>query len=60
MKTEQNFICTTDKITADNLINQGLKLLNMSNGIYVFINDVLCNFEQIDNTKIFKTNKLTF
>ena len=57
---KQNFICTSDKETADKLINQGLKLLNISNGIYTFINDTICNFEQINSTKILQTNKLTF
>jgi hypothetical protein len=57
---KQNFVCTSDKSTADNLINQGLKLLSVSNGIYTFINDTICNFEQIDSTKILHTNQLTF
>lgn len=55
-----NFVCTSDKPTADSLINQGLKLLSVSNGMYTFINDITCNFEQIDNTKIIQTNQLTF
>lgn len=55
-----NFISTSDNETADKLINQGLKLLNVSNGTYTFINDVINNFEHIDNTKIFHTNQLTF
>ena len=55
-----NFVCTSDKSTADKLINQGLKLLSTSNGIYTFINDAICNFEQIDKTKILQTNQLTF
>lgn len=57
---QSNFICTSDKETADALSKQGLKLLNISNGIYTFINDILCNFEQIDNNKILQTNQLTF
>lgn len=57
---QSNFICTSDKETADVLSKQGLKLLNISNGIYTFINDILCNFEQIDNNKILQTNQLTF
>lgn len=57
---KQNFICTSDLETVDKLINQGLKLINTSNGIYTFMNDVTFNFEQIDETKLFKTNQLTF
>lgn len=57
---KMNFINTQDKEIADNLLKQGLKLLKVSNGVYTFINDTICNFEQIDNTKIFKTNQLTF
>lgn len=55
-----NFICTSDKYISDKLIKKGFKLLNTSKGIYTFINDVSCNFEKVDNTKIFLTNKLTF
>ena len=57
---KQNFICTSDLETVGKLINQGLKLINTSNGIYTFMNDVTFNFEQIDETKLFKTNQLTF
>ena len=57
---KQNFICTSDKSTADELLKLGFKLLKASNGIYTFINDVICNFEQIDSTKILQTNQLTF
>jgi len=60
MKTDTNFICTSNKETADGLINQGLKLLKVSNGMYTFINDATCNFEQIDSSKTYLTNKLTF
>ncbi|MDF2884230.1 MAG: hypothetical protein K0R54_4797 [Clostridiaceae bacterium] len=55
-----NLICTSDKETADKLIKLGFKVLKSSNGIYTFINDVSSNFEQIDETKIFTTNTLTF
>ena len=56
----KNFISTSDKETADKLTKLGLKLLNASNGNYTFVNDVTCNFEQIDEAKIFITNTLTF
>lgn len=58
--SKTNFVCTSDQSTADKLVTQGLKLLSVSNGLYTFINDTKCNFEQIDNTKILHTNQLTF
>jgi hypothetical protein len=60
MLPNNNFVCTSDKDTADKLTKLGLKLLNGSNGMYVFINDTVCNFEQIDSSKILQTNQLTF
>lgn len=57
---KQNFICTSDKSTADELLKLGFKLLKTSSDIYTFANDVMCNFEYIDQTKIIKTNQLTF
>lgn len=57
---KNNFVCTSDKDTAEKLTKLGLKLLSMSNGLYTFVNDTVCNFEQIDDTNIIKTNQLTF
>lgn len=59
-KMSKNFICTADKETSDKLIKLGFKLLKTSNNFYTFINDASSNFEQIDETKILRTNTLTF
>ena len=57
---KNNFLCTSDKSTADELLKLGFKLLKTSGDIYTFANDVICNFKYIDQTKIIKTNNLVF
>ena len=58
----KNFICTSDKETADNLKELGFVLLGFKNNIYTFANNVKCNFEEnkIDKSNFLYTNRLTF
>lgn len=58
----KNFICTSDKETADKLKDLGFVLLDFKNEIYTFSNNVKCNFEEskIDKSNFLYTNRLTF
>ena len=56
---KQNFIKTSDKPTADILINLGFKQVDFSNGIYTFLNtDKLMFSDDIDKSKIQYSNNL--
>lgn len=56
---KQNFIKTSDKSTADILLNLGFHQVDFSSGIYTFLNSDKMNFsEEIDKTKIQYSNML--
>ena len=60
--SKKNFIITQDKTVSTYLLAHGFYMVSNINNIYTFINDekVKLNFEEIDNTKIYFTNILTF
>ena len=56
---KQNFIKTSDKSTADILINLGFQQVDFSSGIYTFLNtDKLMFSDDIDKSKIQYSNML--
>lgn len=55
---KNNFITTTDKETADQLLKLGFQLLSSENGRYTFLNCLKYSTEQIDKNKIVYTNIL--
>ena len=56
---KQNFIKTSDKPTADILINLGFQQVDFSSGIYTFLNtDKLMFSDDIDKSKIQYSNML--
>ena len=56
---KQNFIKTSDKHTADILLNLGFQQVDFSSGIYTFLNTDKINFsENIDKSKIQYSNML--
>ena len=55
----QNFICTKDEETAQNLIKLGFQRVLDSSETYMFLNNTTMKFsEEIDLSKISYTNKL--
>ena len=58
---DKNFIITKDEITANQLINSGLRLISKTAGIWIFQNEVShkLNFEILDKNKIVYTNILS-
>lgn len=56
------FILTVDEATANKFIAAGFKLMSRSGNGYLFLNHPPKNFsfEQVDKTKVFYTNMLTF
>lgn len=58
----KNFICTSDKETADDLKELGFVLLGFKNNIYTFANNVKCDFKEskVDKSNFLYTNRLTF
>lgn len=61
MSQKQNFIKTTDKETADKLIEVGFQLMSNENGVYTFLNQVgNFNCENVDAKKMVYTNTLNF
>lgn len=59
---KQNFIKTTDKETADQLILCGFQLISNTCDTYTFLNQQPknLNFENVDVKKCVYTNALTF
>lgn len=59
---KENFIKTTDKETADNLLLCGFQLISNTCGTYTFLNQQVKNFsfENIDVKKLVYTNTLVF
>ena len=59
---KQNFIKTSDNITAEKLTSLGFQKVNVSNGIYTFLNTDKIQFsnDDIDKSKIQYSNILTF
>ena len=56
----KQFIKTTDELTANKLIEAGLKLISNIGNVYTFLNDVSSvKFDAIDTTKIVYDNKLS-
>lgn len=57
-----NFIKTSDKDTADKLLNCGFQLVSNACGIYTFLNQSQkkINFENIDVKRIVYANTLFF
>ena len=56
---KQNFIKTSDKSTADILLNLGFQQVDFSSGIYTFLNtDKLMFSDDIDKSKIQYSNML--
>lgn len=62
MKNKSNFIVTTDKETANQLILEGFRLINEANGKFTFENKPLENlvFNKDNSKKVVYTNILTF
>lgn len=62
MPQNKKFIITQDKTVSTYLLAHGFCMVSNINNTYTFINDekVKLNFEEIDNTKIYFTDKLTF
>lgn len=60
--SKKKFIITQDKTVSTYLLAHGFCMVSNINNTYTFINDekVKLNFEEIDNTKIYFTDKLTF
>lgn len=60
MKNKTNFIVTTDKETADQMLAEGFKLVSEVNGKFTFENKVaIAAFGQVDTKKIAYTNILS-
>ena len=56
---KQNFIKTSDKHTADILLNLGFQQVDFSSGIYTFLNADKMQFsDDIDKSKIQYSNML--
>ena len=56
---KQNFIKTSDKHTADILLNLGFQQVDVSRGIYTFLNADKMQFsDDIDKSKIQYSNML--
>lgn len=56
---KQNFIKTSDKPTADILLNLGFQQVDFSSGIYTFLNADKMQFsDDIDKSKIQYSNML--
>lgn len=56
---KQNFIKTSDKHTADILLNLGFQQVDFSSGIYTFLNADKMQFsDDIDKSKIQYSNNL--
>ena len=56
---KQNFIKTSDKPTADILLNLGFQQVDFSSGIYTFLNTDKIQFsDDIDKSKIQYSNML--
>lgn len=54
-----NFIRTQDQKVAEVLKEQGLKVIDESNGFFTFINDQTLKFsEDVDTSKVHYTNML--
>lgn len=54
-----NFIRTQDQKVAEVLKEQGLKVIDASNGFFTFINDQTLKFsEDVDTSKVHYTNML--
>lgn len=62
MKNKSNFIVTTDKETANQLILKGFRLVNEANGKFTFENKPLESlaFNKDNSKKVVYTNILTF
>lgn len=62
MSQKKNFIKTTDKETADKLIEAGFKLMSKDGNVYTFLNEITnnFNFEEVDQKKMAYTNTLSF
>lgn len=62
MKNKSNFIVTTDKETANQLILKGFRLVNEANGKFTFENKPLesLTFNKDNSKKVVYTNILTF
>lgn len=60
-QSNQKFIMTKDKLTADKFLSAGFKLVAHQGGAYTFVNmpPEHFNFEQFDKTKIVYTNMLS-
>lgn len=58
---KQNFIKTSDSITSEKLTSLGFQKVDISNGIYTFLNTDKIQFSNdIDKSKIMYSNMLTF
>lgn len=57
---KQNFIKTSDKSTAEVLIDLGFQQIDFSNGIYTFLNNNQMKFsDDVDKSKIQYSNMLS-
>jgi len=54
-----NFICTSDKSTADKLKEQGFQLISNEKGMFTFLNNAKLNFSDAEKKKISYTNMLS-
>ena len=60
MKKQTTFIVTTDKETADKMIEEGFKLVSENRGKYTFESKPInANFEQLNEKKVVYTNILS-
>ena len=61
MNNNKKFILTNDYVTANKLIENGLKIIGKSGDVYMFVNDSnkILKFND-DNLKFSFTNKLMF
>ena len=61
MNNNKKFILTNDYVTANKLIENGLKIVGKSGDVYMFVNDSnkILKFND-DNLKFSFTNKLMF
>lgn len=59
--TKYNFLITTDKDTADILVNHGLKLIQSAGNTFIFLNNQnKMQFSGSELLKVVYTNKMMF
>ncbi len=61
--SKQNFISTSDRETAEKLIELGFEQIPSQGSLYVFLNNskemqITFNESEVDKTKVITTNKL--